>query len=229
MTPTELYILLNQATNTQAVDEALESFESDPEANAKWVPFGGKENNRGVIEISADSGRALVERVTNGIDAVLEAEFEGHQGNPDCRSPKEAARAWLNVPEAGLSELSQEERRRLAQRVVVRILEGEGREGRLVEVRDFGIGLTAAEMPGTILSLNESNKIQKYYLAGTYGQGGSGTLAISKYTLIASRRNEADSVGFTVVKFLDLPPETYKTGHYVYLTIEDRVPEADAP
>jgi hypothetical protein len=184
----------------------LDSFESDPEAHAGWAPFGGKESNRGIIEISADSGRALVERVTNGIDAVLEVEFENHHGNPDCRSPKEAARAWLGVPESGLSELSQEERRRLAQRVVVRILEGEGRESRLVEVRDYGIGLAAAEMSGTILSLNESNKIQKYYLAGTYGQGGSGTLAISKYTLIASRKIEGDRVGSTVTKFLDLPP-----------------------
>ena len=34
-------------------------------------------------------------------------------------------------------------------------------------------------MKDTILSLNESNKIQKHYLAGTYGQGGSSTFAFS--------------------------------------------------
>lgn len=229
MTPTELYNRLNLATTASQVEEALGAFESDPDAHPSWVPYGSKENNRGVIEITGDSGRALVERVTNGIDAVLEAEFEAHHGNPDCRSPKEAARAWLGVPDGGLSELSQEERRRLAQRVVVRINEGEGRDSRVVEIRDYGIGLTAEEMPRTILSLNESNKIQKYYVAGTYGQGGSGTLAVSKYTLVASRRNGNDRVGFTIAKFLDLPPEVYKTGHYVYLTVDGGVPEADVP
>jgi hypothetical protein len=38
----------------------------------------------------------------------------------------------------------------------------------------------------TILSLSEGNKWQKHYLAGIYGQGGSSTFAVCKYTLIAA-------------------------------------------
>ncbi len=111
------------------------------------------------------------------------------------------------------------QRRSLAQRVSIRMEAGEGRESRIVEVRDRGIGMTPQEMPKTILSLNESNKLQKHYLAGAYGQGGSTTFSFCRYTLVASRYKD-HPVGFTVVKFLDLPPEEYKIGHYVYLVLQ---------
>jgi len=91
------------------------------------------------------------------------------------------------------------------------------------------VGLTSEQMPRTILSLSESNKVQKLYLAGAYGQGGSSTLAVSKATLIASRYGAHPKVGFTVVRFLDLPPDQYKIGHYVYLTLGGMVLEAEVP
>ncbi len=84
-------------------------------------------------------------------------------------------------------------------------------------------------LPATILSLNASNKLQKHYLAGIYGQGGSSTFAVCKYTLIASRNDEHPLVGFTLVRFLDLPPEDYKTGHYVYLIHRSGVLQVELP
>ncbi|MDP3937081.1 MAG: hypothetical protein Q8R92_02990, partial [Deltaproteobacteria bacterium] len=209
---------LQLATTTAEVEAALEAFDAAHGPELRWTAFGARDANRGVIEVSTDPGRALVERITNGIDAILEAEHAGHRGVPVCRSPKEAATAWLNVPEAGLSEMTTRQRQTIADRTVIRLLPGDGREGRTVEVRDYGIGLAPHEMAGTILSLNESNKMQKHYLAGVYGQGGSSTLTVSKYTLIATRKAGHPAVGFTVVKFLDLPPEQFKSGHYVYLT-----------
>jgi len=96
-------------------------------------------------------------------------------------------------------------------------------------VRDRGTGLRPEELPATILSLNASNKLQKHYLAGIYGQGGSSTFAVCKYTLIASRNDEHPLVGFTLVRFLDLPPEEYKTGHYVYLIHRSAVLQVELP
>ena len=90
-------------------------------------------------------------------------------------------------------------------------------------IADDGIGLYASEMPGTILSLHESNKLEKHYLAGVYGQGGSSTFAVSRLTLIASRKNDDEPVGFTLVRYDDLPADQYKTGHYVYLSIAEGV------
>ena len=176
--------------------------------------------------MSADPARSAVERLTNGIDGVLELEHERHGGLPDCRSPLEAAVAWLGVPERGLSAMTPVQRRALAQRVSIKMEAGEGRESRIVEVRDRGIGITPQDMPKTILSLNESNKLQKHYLAGAYGQGGSTTFSFCRYTLVASRYKD-HPVGFTIVKFLDLPPEEYKIGHYVYLVLQGgELPEA---
>jgi len=71
--------------------------------------------------------------------------------------------------------------------------------------------------------------MQKHYLAGAYGQGGSSTFASSRYTLIASRAANEERVGFTVVKFEDLPPEEYKIGRYVYLTGENAVLSVELP
>ena len=217
MTTTELYKQIEGAASAAEVEAALGRFQATQKTG--WVPVG-RENNRGTIEVSADPARSAVERITNGIDGVLEFEHERHSGRPDCRSPREAAIAWLGVPESGLSAMTPAQRRALAQRVAIRLEAGDGRESRTLQVRDFGIGIPPEDMGRTILSLNESNKLRKHYLAGAYGQGGSSTFAFSRYTLIASRQNDSP-VGFTLVKFLDLPADAYKTGHYVYLVFQD--------
>jgi len=225
MTQSQFFDLLIQAGTLADLEAALAQFET-ANPQAEWVPFGGRENNRGTIEALADPGRSLVERLTNGIDAILEDEHKKHNGIPDCRTPKEAATAWLNVPEGGLSEMTPAQRRSIAHRIAIKLKAGDGRSSRVVEVRDAGIGLAPDEMPKTILSLNESNKMQKYYLAGAYGQGGSSTLATSKYVLIASRRPDSQ-IGFTLARYQDLPAEQFKTGRYVYLLLAGFVLVAD--
>jgi hypothetical protein len=166
----------------------------------------------------------LIERVTNAHDAILELEFERHSGKPECRSPREAAAAWLGVPEQdGLAGLTNKQRQDLAAATIVCLEPGEGTQSRLVSVIDRGIGIPADKLEGTILSLNESNKISKHYLAGTYGQGGSSTFAFCKYVVIASRHRGSQKIAFTVVRYEDLPAKDFKTGRYVYL-VENNVP-----
>jgi hypothetical protein len=179
---------------------------------------GGRPNNQGTIEVATDAGRSAIERITNAIDALLELEHSTHNGKPTCHSPREAAEAWLGIDRRGLGSLSPRARQQLARRTVVQLEAGEGKTSRILTVRDSGIGVSAEEMPRTILSLNEGNKWQKHYLAGTYGQGGSSTFAFSKLTLIASRKVGSQQITFTVVRYRDLPADIYKSGHYVYLT-----------
>jgi len=222
VTNREFFVALQSAGTLADALTAVDEY-TDVTNEASWVPVGNRENNRGTIEASGDPGRAVIERVTNGIDAVLEAEHVAHGGIPACKSPREAATSWLNVPPNGLSQMSQQERQRLAHRVTLTILPGDTKEARVLEVRDLGTGLTQEEIPRTILSLNESNKMQKHYLAGAYGQGGSATFAASTLTFIASRAAKSNEIAFTVVRFRDLPPEQYKTGHYVYLVAAGKV------
>jgi hypothetical protein len=229
MTVENFFKALQEAGTVAEVEQALDIFRSSHGSELAWAPVGGRKNNRGTIDVSTDSGRSLVERLTNGIDAILEAEHVRHHGVPNCRSPKEAAVAWIGVPEGGLSSLSPVQRRSLGQKLAIRLLPGEGRDSRTIEVRDLGTGLTPQQMPNTILSLNESNKMQKHYVVGVYGQGGSSTFAWARYTLIASRFVNHPTIGFTLVRFDDLPPEEYKTGNYVYLTQNDSVLQLELP
>ena len=219
----ELFTILQAATSVLEIERALVTFEQTHGQHIQWVAVGDRENNVGTIEGSADPGRSIIERVTNGIDAILEKEHDKHNGNPDCRTPREAAFAWLEVPLQGLSEISSTQRRGLAQQIKVILQNGDGKDSRIIEIRDEGIGITPENMRSTILSLNESNKIQKHYVAGMYGQGGSSTFARSKYTLIASRNGTDPRVGFTIVRYMDLDPNSFKSGHYVYLTFNGSV------
>jgi hypothetical protein len=223
----DLLVALLGGTSLPLAQAAVDDFEIEMGARVAWEPLG-RANNVGTIEVATDSGRSVVERLTNGIDAILEAEFELHHGLPVCRSPRDAAGAWLSVPPGGLSGLTVVQRRQLANKVVCSILPGEGPDSRIVEVRDFGVGIAPSVMPETILSLNESNKLQKHYLAGLYGQGGSSTFAVSKLSVIASRYADRPSIGFTVVRYQDLPPEKFRTGRYVYLKLDGAVLEAQA-
>jgi hypothetical protein len=101
----------------------------------------------------------------------------------------------------GLSGLTPKQRQDLAQNTIVRLEPGEGPQSRVLTVIDRGIGIAPERMKDTILSLNESNKIQKHYLAGTYGQGGSSTLYYSTYVLITSGPYQSDEIAFTVVRY----------------------------
>ena len=216
------------ATSTQQLERALLAYEA-ANPGVGFQPVGRRPNNRGAIEVASDAGRSMIERVTNTLDALLELEHERHRGNPTCRSPRDAASAWLGVPEKdGLSALTNKQRQDLAARAIVRLEPGEGSQARLLTVIDRGIGIEPDRLESTILSLNESNKIQKHYLAGIYGQGGSSTFAFCKYVVIVSRRWESERVGFTVVKYEDLPPEDFKTGRYVFLVRHDAPLEVPA-
>ena len=103
MTAVEFYKSLSAATSVADVEAALRTFQAT--TKMRWTPLG-RENNRGTIELSADPARSAVERLTNGIDGVLELEHQRHGGLPECRSPLEAAVAWLGVPENGLSSIA---------------------------------------------------------------------------------------------------------------------------
>lgn len=230
MTTRDLYDALMSATNADEAEAAVEKFRSANSASIAEIPFGGRTNNRGAIEVASDAARSAIERVTNAHDALLDLEHQLHKGKPECRSPREAASAWLSVPDKdGLAGLSVKARQDLASRVVLRLHPGEGKQSRVITFIDRGIGISVDRMKDTILSLNESNKIEKHYLAGTYGQGGSSTFAFTRRcSVIASRNYGSDKIAFTVVRYLDLPPDKYKTGHYVYLVQDGSVLVTDA-
>lgn len=194
--------------------------------DAKWRPVGDRTNNSGTVQVAGDPARALVERLTNAIDAVLDRAHTDSHGHPECRTPRDAARAWFGVPRDGLHQMSNPDAEQLAREsVILRLFEGEGPAARIVDVIDFGLGLEPAEIPRTILSLNADNKMDKLHLSGAFGQGGSATFASAKYTVLASRSRAKDStgeIGFTVVTYIP-PVGDQKLGRYAYITVGNEV------
>jgi hypothetical protein len=204
----------------------LDHFEKAFAGRITWAPFNDSLTNDGPMSLNAYPGRAFIERVTNEGDANLEAKALGEIG-PMPPSPAEAAARWFGLASEALSAgLSPKAARTLAQETVtVTGFVGDPKDHKdsIFDARDFGIGLTAAEMPSTILSLNRGNKKSKPWLTGKHGQGASSTYQYSDLTLIASRKIGAELVAFTLVE--GTWDEGAKTPTYRYLTIDGKVPE----
>src|SRR5262245_33532464 len=75
-----------------------------------------------------------------------------------------------------------------------------------IAIEDDGIGQAPARIHSTLLSLGQSDKGDKPYLIGVFGQGGSAAYSACKYSWVLSRRHPelldgaADGIGWTVIK-----------------------------
>jgi hypothetical protein len=78
-----------------------------------WRDLGDRRSNAGTVQIASSAASALIERVTNAIDGMLELKAEEHTGPPPT-SPRQAAREWFGIPRGGIGELADKERRALA-------------------------------------------------------------------------------------------------------------------
>ncbi len=212
----------------------LAYFEANFNGKIVWAPFNDTASNDGPMTLNAYPGRAFIERVTNEGDANLEAKALTHIG-PMPASPAEAAASWFGLGAGALSTgLKVDDARDLAQKTVtVTGFVGDPKDHKdsIFDARDYGIGLTAAEMPSTILSLNRGNKKSKQWLTGKHGQGASSTYQYSDLTLIVSRKVGAKTVAFTLVEATWDSENGIlaKTPTYRYLTIDGKVPEIEVP
>ncbi len=229
----ELLAQLCTATDLTSAKRIVRELERD--FLYTWRPVGDNEANYGLINIGSDPGQALIERVTNAIDGVIEREALRNLGKRKRvtipASPREAVELWFGVPGGRVANLGDPAKRQpLADNVVVTLLEGDHKRRPSVMIRDLGVGLTPSLIPTTILSLSGTNKIDKLYLAGAYGQGGSTVLAFSPDgALIVSRRQpdllavgEADLVAVTLARYEELDPAKNKNGRYAYLVTKNR-------
>jgi hypothetical protein len=207
---------------------------ANPSTASDRVPVG-RPNNIGTIRMGSDPGLALVERVTNGIDSLLELGVL-LDGATSVATPEEAARRLWGVPVGGLAEMTESERRRLGENLLVSLHESGDGKRPSIRIQDAGVGQHPSDFHSTLLSLNESNKVGKPYTMGTYGQGGSVTFGFSEWTVIASRRHprllaagQRDVVGWTVVFEEETDPSKNILPRYVWLVRSDGSPLELAP
>jgi len=179
-----------------------------------WRPYGGVENNSGTFFNQQASPRgALVEKIVNGIDAVLTAKAFEHgdiaNGSPPA-SMFEAARRYFNVRNGRLAEILPTQRKAIATDAVQVVLSGQRHPGRpTISIADQGEGQAPGDFPATFLSLSATNKMRIPFVQGKFNMGSAGAVPFCgthhNYQLILSRRHpEAPGSGgpwgFTVVR-----------------------------
>lgn len=221
---------LYKASIEKDVDKVLERYRlgADP---TYWRPYGQNESNFGVVENQQSSPiPALIEKITNGIDAILMRACVEHGIDPRSeeapRSIDEAVDRFF--PDHKNWDLRRQ-RRELAERLQI-LADGPRMETSLV-IYDDGEGQAPADFETTFLSLLSGNKNDIHFVQGKYNMGGAGAVVFCgrrRYQLIASKRFDGSGeLGFTLVRRHPLTADEErrkKATWYEYLIVDGGIP-----
>jgi hypothetical protein len=214
---------LLDAKTVKSVVTIIENLNVDK--SLKWVPVGNRENNLATINISSDPAAGLIERVTNAIDAILERKWMEAGEPSNFRSPREAVEIWFGIKEGRLVTVENpraEDIAKTSQLVEITLHASDQPSKPTVDIRDKGVGILAQEFGTSIVGLNETRKLKKFFLAGAFGQGGSTALSFSEFTVIISRKfglsaDKPHPVAVTIVRFNEGDLVRDKHGVYEYM------------
>jgi hypothetical protein len=208
-----------------------------------WVPVGSDRGNGGRIKLAGEPMNPLAERLVNGMESLIElARLEELKRNPATvmpQSPRDAVLRYFGFPKMdGIERLDDDERKTKRQLVdetrkkLSITLDHEKKSKQLsVTIRDHGIGQVPAMMHKTLLSLGRSDKADKPYLIGVFGQGGSSAFSVSEYSVVVSRRapeirtkDDDSGAGWSIVRAIQ--PKGRRDLYYAYLAATE---EGDVP
>lgn len=230
MNAERLFWDLYRAPVEDEVEKTLERYSllNNPE---NWRPYGGNESNFGVVENQQASPiPALIEKITNGIDAILMRACLERGINPRSpQAPKSIDEALqLFFPDHKNWDLPST-RREQAKRLQI-LADGPRRETSLI-IYDDGEGQRPEDFENTFLSLLRGNKNNIHFVQGKYNMGGAGAVAFCgrrRYQMIVSKRfGNHGAFGFSLVRRHPLTTDEEKTRKatwYEYLIINDQIP-----
>lgn len=208
------------------------------EGRLHWYPIGAKRGNAGSISLAKRPINPLAERLINGMEAIIEMrrqrELKETPSAPPPPSPRAAVKHYFELPP--LDELPdapkavRERAREMARQLLLNLNWDKQEREFTLTIRDHGIGQAPGRVHKTLLSLGSSDKGDKPYLIGVFGQGGSSTYAASEYSWVVSRRaadlldGEQDGIGFSLVKHIF--PKGRRDHYFAYLAAhpDGRVP-----
>ena len=230
----ELFNKLYFAQTEGDVDELLNTH-TDIFKSENWYPLGGNENNFGVIENQQSNPiAALIEKITNSIDAVLMKRCLETGIDPKSnQAPKSMDEARTEFFPAHRDWDLAEARNRQAESIQI-LADGPKRNTSLI-IYDDGEGQHPEDFESTFLSLLRGNKNEIRFVQGKYNMGGSGATVFcgkKRYQLIASKRfDNSGQFGFTLIREHPLSKaeeSTKKNTWYEYLKINGKIPAFDA-
>jgi len=144
-----------------------------------WLPYGGRENNVGTVDGQMrEADNALMEKITNSIDAILMRRCyeEGIDPRDRNTAPKTMAEAVEKF--FGDRESLRKKRSEFAKEWLR--VTSEGKKDRpTITIIDKGEGQQPNNIKETILSLNKDIKEKISFVYGTYNQGGSSPLGFA--------------------------------------------------
>lgn len=218
-------------SHTESDLENLIHEHSDIFCQENWHPLGGNENNFGVIENQQSSPiAALIEKITNSIDAILMKKC--FQLNIDPKSEQapvtmqEAIEQFFPDHKDWSSPYLQ---KKYAEDLQI-LADGPKKKSSLI-IYDNGEGQHPDDFENTFLSLLKGNKNEIKFVQGKYNMGGSGSIVFcgkQGYQLIASKKHDNTGLfGFTLIRehpFTEAEGKTKKNTWYEFLKIDGEIP-----
>lgn len=205
-----------------------------------WKPYGGNKGNFGTFESQQNHPvPALIEKITNSIDATLIKDCKLNDIDPKSneapKSMSEAVELFYGVKNGEIGELTNTERRELAENIQV-IATGDKKQPSIT-IFDMGEGQLPNEFENTFLSLHKNNKASIQFVQGKYNMGSTGAVVFcgeKKYQLLASKRNKElndgieSEIGFTLVRrhplSLNSDDGNFKATWYEFFSPKGNIP-----
>lgn len=170
-----------------------------------WRPYGDQESNWSIIgNQSSSAERALVEKITNAVDALLMRKCLEKGLNPRGKeapqNPQEALIEFYGIQDGKSSNITKEQEEQICNDLYLiatsqdmKPIKQLGRNSHInLMIYDGGEGQSPNKLPDTILSLLRGNKQGIPFTQGNYNQGGSGALTFcgeQGYCLVVSKRH----------------------------------------
>ena len=166
-----------------------------------WYPYGGKSKNDRSNFATFENQQpnpvsALVEKITNSIDALLLKKCK--QKNIDPKSQKaprtmeDATEEFFDIPKGDIGELLGNQRTKLA-RDNIQITATGGKGSPDLMIWDNGEGQRPDDFKDTFLSIANNNKTDIAFVQGKYNMGSTGAVVFCgeyRYQLIASKKDQ---------------------------------------
>ena len=221
--------------NAQTEDDVSYLIENNPELfqQENWYPYGEDENYFGVIENQQASPiPALVEKITNSIDAVLMKKCLQAGIDPKSDGAPRSMEDAINLfyPQHNW-DLRQNQRRQAEN---IQILADGPKDQTSLIIYDDGEGQHPDNFETTFLSLLKGNKTEIHFVQGKFNMGGSGALVFCgkhRYQLIGSKKwDNSGQFGFTLIRRhrrTKTEQQTKRHTWYEYLKIDSLIPRFD--